>query len=588
MEIKLQGTTVYTVTVADESYTVKAELTQKNGIDTVHIIFDNPTEVKPPVIELNWGIASVDIQGTWHPTGHIDRSLPVAWSHFENANATFGAPINVLYNNNQRNRMTFACSDALNIVKFKFAIREEDSGWICAVKLFDAAIAPLAHYECDIRVDYRDIRYEDAIADVVRWWAAMPEYTPMAPVDECTHPLYSTWYSFHQMAYGDEMEKVLADAAPLGFQSVIVDDGWQMDDASRSYDYCGDWDPAPSKIADMKAHVQRVHDMGLKYYLWYSVPFVGCHSRAYERFKDMFLSGELGNVMILDPRYPEVREYLISTYETAVREWDLDGFKLDFIDSFFQPEKDNPNAAPGKDYVSVPQAVDRLMTDIKLRLMALKPNIAIEFRQCYVGPLMRKYGNMFRAGDCANETVGNKIRTLDLRLCVDSSIVHSDMITWSREETPEAVALQFIGTMFAVPQISVRPGALPESHNRVMKAWIDTWEEFRETILTGKLRANNPELLYTSASVETDCEFVCGAYASGIILPAPAGNPEKILIANGSGEGGVAIRLQKGEGSYTARIRNCLGEVIETTAVHMGQLNELDIPVGGTAVLKLQ
>ncbi len=582
MEIKLQDTR-YTVKIEDGNHTVKADFSTKDSIDTIHLTFDSPSEVKPPVIEVNWGIPSVDIQGTWHPTGHIDRSLPCAWSDFNNANATFGAPMFALYGNSQLNRMTFACSDALNILKFKFAIREEDSNWIFAVKFFDTVVAPLSHYECDIRVDYRPIRYEDTVTDVVRWWAAMPEYTPMAPVDECTHPLYSTWYSFHQMAFGDEIEKVLSDAAPLGFKSVIVDDGWQMDDYARSYDYCGDWEVAPSKIADMKAHVQRVHAMGLKYYLWYSVPFVGCHTRAYERFKDMFLSGDLGNVMILDPRYPEVREYLISTYETAVKEWDLDGFKLDFIDSFFQPVKDNPNAAPGKDYVSVPQAVDRLMTDIKLRLMALKPNIAIEFRQCYVGPLMRKYGNMFRAGDCANETVGNKVRTLDLRLCMDSSIVHSDMITWSKEETPEAVALQFIGTMFAVPQISVRPGSHPETHNKVMKAWIDTWETFREPILTGKFRANNPELLYTSASTETADTYVCGAFANGVILPSPDGTPEKILIANGSGEQGVGLRLNHGR--YTVCIRNCFGEVTATTEACEG-LNLLNVPVGGTAVLE--
>ena len=36
----------------------------------------------------------------------------------------------------------------------------------------------------------------------------------------------------------------------------------------------------------------------------------------------------------LDPRYPEVRQYLIDTYVKALRDWELDGFKLDFIDRF--------------------------------------------------------------------------------------------------------------------------------------------------------------------------------------------------------------------------------------------------------------
>lgn len=76
----------------------------------------------------------------------------------------------------------------------------------------------------------------------------------------------------------------------------------------------------------MREHVKRVHDMGMKYFLWYSVPFVGHDSLAYERFKGKYLS-DGGDTAIFDPRYSDVREYLISTYENAVKEWDLDGFK---------------------------------------------------------------------------------------------------------------------------------------------------------------------------------------------------------------------------------------------------------------------
>lgn len=587
MEIKLNGRVPYILKAEDGAYKITAEITKAEGMDTVHVTFDSAEAIVPPVIEMNWEIPSVDIQGTWHPVGHIDRGIPNVWTGWKNSAAAYSSPMYCLYSSGQMNRMTYACSDGMNAVKYRFVLREEDSNWLCATKLFDDIIAPLSHYECDFRIDYRDIRYEDAITDVVRWWAAMPEYEPMAPVDECTHPLYSTWYSFHQMAYGDEIEEVLESAAPLGFKAVIVDDGWQMEDYARTYAYCGDWEVAPQKIADMKAHVQRVHDMGYKYYLWYSVPFVGIYSKAYKKFKGKYLR-DAGDTAIFDPRYPDVREYLITTYEKAVKDWDLDGFKLDFIDNFSQPKEENPDAPEGKDYISVPQAVDRLMTDIKLRLQALKPNIAIEFRQSYVGPLMRKYGNMFRAADCANETVVNKIRTIDTKLCMDNSIVHSDMITWHKDDTPEAIALQFIGTMFAVPQISVRPGNLPESHRKAMKAWILQWEVYRETILTGKFRANNPELLYTSASVESEDQYVCGAFASGTIIPSPEGTPGRIFIANGSGEKGVAIKLKGGKGHYCAIIRDALGEQCDAAAVFQGQVTYLDVPVGGTAELTMQ
>ncbi len=56
----------------------------------------------------------------------------------------------------------------------------------------------------------------------------------------------------------------------------------------------------------MREHVKRVHDMGMKYFLWYSVPFVGHDSLAYERFKGKYLS-DGGDTAIFDPRYSDVR-----------------------------------------------------------------------------------------------------------------------------------------------------------------------------------------------------------------------------------------------------------------------------------------
>lgn len=586
ISIKLDGRTVYTLTAEEGNYTVKADITNTGEMDIVHLNFDAESPVVPPVIELSWEIPSVDIQGVWHPTCHADRGIPGVWGGGWTSTATFGSPMCCLFSNGGENRLMYACSDAMNPVNYRFALREEDSNWLCSTKLFDAPIAACDHYECTFRIDYRHIPYEEAIGDVVSWWAAMPEYTPMPAVEECLHPLYSTWYSFHQHAYGPEIEDVLESAAPLGFKAVIVDDGWQMEDSARSYMYCGDWEVSPKKIPDMKAHVEKVHAMGLKYYLWYSVPFVGKCSRAYERFKGKYFGD--GDTVVLDPRYPDVREYLITTYENAVKEWDLDGFKLDFIDSFSQPKKESPDAAEGRDYVSVPHAVDRLMTDIKLRLQALKPNIAIEFRQNYIGPLMRKYGNMFRAADCANDTVINKIRTIDTRLCVGTSTVHSDMITWNKNDTATSAALQFIGTMFAVPQISVRPNDLPEDHRKMMRAWIGFWEEYRDVILNGKFRAQCPELLYTSATAQDENRYIAAAYAANTVVPAPEGMPICIAVVNGSGTDGVCVKLPEGNKFYLGLIRDCYGEEVGRCGVQCGTVASINVPSGGRVELTLR
>lgn len=58
----------------------------------------------------------------------------------------------------------------------------------------------------------------------------------------------------------------------------------------------------------------------------------------------------------------------------------------------------------GMDTISVYDAIDRLMKDALAALRKLKPDILIEFRQNYIGPLMRTYGNMLRSTDCPNDS----------------------------------------------------------------------------------------------------------------------------------------------------------------------------------------
>ena len=585
MEKLLHGQNDYIISAADGAYDIRADIVSDGGIDTVHLAFESASEIVPPKITLYWEIPHVDVQGIWTPSSGVNRQIPCVWSGHDASSATASAPLSVMFSSSGKSRQTFACSDAVNVIKYRTALREEDSRYLCEIVFFDADIASLRSYSADVRIDMRDVRYEDAISDVVKWWESMPEYTPMGVSDECISPVYSTWYSFHQMVDAEEIEKVLASCEPLGFSSVIVDDGWQMEDSARSYRFCGDWEVCKKKIPDMREHVKRVHDMGMKYFLWYSVPFVGHDSLAYERFKGKYLS-DGGDTAIFDPRYSDVREYLISTYETAVKEWDLDGFKLDFIDSFRQPGTENPDAAPGKDFVSVPDAVDRLMTDIKSRLIALKPNICIEFRQAYIGPLMHKYGNMFRAADCANDTLANKVRTIDLRLTLGSSPAHADMLTWNPADTAEAAALQLVSTMFAVPQISVRPYLLPESHNVMMKSWLEFWKAHRSTLLFGKFRAENPELLYSQASAEDDGCYIAVSFANNIIMKYPESDHGETVFVNGSGCDGITVDFPAGE--YRAKVESCTGDVLSDSTVKItdnGTLNRFAVPVAGRVTI---
>ena len=169
----------------------------------------------------------------------------------------------------------------------------------------------------------------------------------------------------------------------MGMDTLIVDAGWEMDGPERTFAYCGDWSPVASKFPDMKAFSDRIHALGMKVMFWFSVPFVGKRSKAYERFKDMLLgihenTGE-NSCYRLDPRYPEVRAYLVDIYRNALLKWGIDGFKLDFIDSF-KLSADTPESDPRRDVTSLEDAVDRLLKEITEALREINPEVLIEFR----------------------------------------------------------------------------------------------------------------------------------------------------------------------------------------------------------------
>lgn len=584
---KIRGMFEYSLSCEQDNFEVGMTLSKKeSGLEEICIELDSGAPCVPAPMRLEFYAPIVDVQGCWRPGLGVGCPLPVDWMHPMEAKATSSAPVVELFGKNYENRLCFACSDALNIVKYSAGVHEESAEMQVYALLFDAPMAPISHYQVRFIVDTRPQFYAKTLNNVAAWWRVSGYEA--AEVPECARlPMYSSWYSFHQRLNPAELERQCALSAQLGCKTVIVDDGWQTDDNARGYAYCGDWAVCQAKMGDMRAHVERVHDLGMKYMLWYSVPYVGVKSTAWAQFKDRMLEvDEEQGAGILDPRYPEVREYLISTYERAMREWNLDGFKLDFVDAFRQPERENPNAPDGRDTPSVPVAVDRLLKETLKRLRAIKPDVLIEFRQRYTGPAMRGYGNMFRAADCPNDRVLNRVRTLDIRLLCEDSAAHADMLMWNREEPVESAALQMINVLFAVPQISVLLDKLPEAHRKMAAFYLNFWRENRDVLLDGELKPFAPELAYPLVKAENENKLLAVAYAD-CCLEFQAGERRQILLVNASGRPRLVADCAADLGERTYRVLNCMGEETEsgTIALKAG-VQALKVPESGVMIIE--
>ncbi|MBQ7715408.1 MAG: alpha-galactosidase [Clostridia bacterium] len=550
---------------------VSVEETADGGIVWLRfkVKFDAPRT--PEKISVCWNEPITETYSFWGPNVGTQRHLAPSWGpRITSSRLASGAPVHSIISSDGSNRLTVAISDADSATDIATGVFEDTAEMQCRVKFFTNPLPPITEYSATIRLDRRRINYCDVLRDAASWWENDCGYKPCRVPYDAKMPMNSLWYSFHQYLEHDKIVEQCRLSAPFGMKTVIIDDGWQTADKG-GYSHCGDWEPVG--LSDIRETVEDIHKTGMKVILWYSVPFIGIYSKNYERFKDMTLYSLFDDTTyVLDPRYKEVRDYLVAIYKNAIVEYKLDGLKLDFIDSFCHSDR---SLLPDerRDYVSLDEAVDALMTETYDALTAVDPDVMIEFRQSYTGPAIRKFGNMLRVGDCACDALANRRAIIDLRLISGDTAVHSDMLMWNTDDPVESVALQLGSVLFGVPQISMKIERLPEDHKRALKFYLDFWISRRDLLMNGTLYAASPETTYSQAYVEKDNEAVLVAYDDPVVKCK-----WNSFTAVNCGAGDCLYF--DGANGLSYKVVNCTGDEV-SRGTFSADIEKLPVPRGG-------
>lgn len=562
------------------NWNFKLSTTYENGREYLKIEMDGYEEAVPSPFTVSFAVPQNDAHHLWSVNGTSRFQIKPDWAASYKSSISSGMPLYQFLNDSNRNRLTIAMSEVFDEVVAEVGLREEGCLLCGHIKYFTAPHAPLSHYETVICFDSRNLFWAKSIQEASAWMSEASGCKPCQVPEAATDPLYSSWYQFHQDVHAGDIEAECKLASELGMRTIIVDDGWQTEDTSRGYAFCGDWEVVESRFPNMWDHVDQVHRMGMKYMLWYSVPYVGIHSKAYERFKDKALKvNDGGNVLVLDPRFPEVREYLLNLYVKAMNDWGLDGFKLDFIDQFRLTGTD-PDIAQnyaGRDFKSVPDAVNKLMSDIQSELHEMNPEVLLEFRQSYIGPAIRQYGNMLRVSDCPGDLQANRIGIANLRLTSGATAVHSDMIEWSSAESPENAGRAILSALFGTIQYSVMLRDISQAHRNVIKHWIDFSQKHRETLLHSDFYPSHPEAGYPTIEAANDKEWIIAAYQDDIVVDVASCDRDTYII-NATGANAVYVSLDKSPSKVEAF--DTYGRSVKAPAVKKG-ISRIEIPVSG-------
>ena len=573
--------------IAPDNLCVNIEEREENRVKFFDVVINTSEEIEFEQVKIEWYQPSIDMHTFWHCGAGKNKNLKVDWEYGIDSKATVNAPAGTFLNVAGKNRYSVAYSDCIETVNLNLGIHEETAELKCVLTLFREKSKKRKVYKETIRMDFRDIPYHEAIKDMSKWYESMNRYESLKVPEIAKKPMYSTWYNFHQNLKDIEIEEQCKIAKELGMNTLIVDDGWQTEDNNRWYGYTGDWNIAESRFPNMKEHVQRVHDIGMKYMLWYSVPYMGKYAEVWEEFKDKLLYYHEEHMAgVLDLRYPEVREYLLGKYIKMIKENDIDGLKLDFVDQF------DIRYAKGtaleedlrRDFESIQEAVDCFLQRVITELKKIKEDIMIEFRQRYIGPAMRKHGNIFRVMDCPNDVLTNRVNSIDLRLFSGNTAVHSDMVMWNKEDSAESAALQLINILFAVPQYSMKLNEISEEHFKMSKFYLGFMEKHQDVLLQGELIPYNPELLYPKVESYTDNKKIIAFYGDVVIKTGKI--PNELFIVNGALGDEFVLEVED-ELRGVMAIYDCMGNMVKSEFAEWNKgLRKVSVPKSGIVAIE--
>lgn len=543
---------------------------------------------------IEWWWPAPETLTIWRPLHSTPKDLPPDWGTegCRDVRTVRSAPVASLVDAQDRSPATVSLSSSVRHCEFLAGV-DEDNGEI-RFRLHITDVAPSTDGVCRIllRIDLRRLHFAEALRGVTTAWADELG-DRIVPVPRLAREaMYSTWYADHQKVSAKSVERHAASSSPYGCRAIIVDGGWQNNDIDGDYGdigatyyaSCGDWEPDSDRFPDMAAHVARVQQMGHKYLLWIAPPFIGDRAVAWDIFKNQTLGrGEGDRFAVLDPRYPDVRAHIIEACIRPVRDWGVDGLKIDFIDQWgLRPAG---RAGQGTDCTTVDEGAELVLAGIVQELQRIRDGVLVEFRQDYVHPRLWQFGTMIRASDCPMDVVENRVRTIDARLLSGDRAVHSDMMMWHKDAPAEVAAMHLINAMFSTPQVSVDLATLANGQEKAVRFWLDFLNQHSETLLSGKLTPSRPDARYTQARAEGEHETIVATFADPLVQLRPT--DQRVTVVNGGGDPRILV-TGSGTNPMHLTVFDCTGEeVLNTTTSLTSGLLQIDIPICGLACIEL-
>lgn len=304
----------------------------------------------------------------------------------------------------------------------------------------------------------------------------------------------ATYFDFDET----KLTKIIDDAANMGFELFLLDDGWFGNKHPRNNDDAGlgDWQTNTKKLPNGIPYlIQECKKRNLKFGIWVEPEMVNPRSELYEKHPDWVIAQPhrertlQRNQLILDLSNPKVQEFVYNTVDNILQEnpgieyvkWDANRYVFNSGSSYLSADKQS-----------------HLFFDYSKHLLEIMEKISkkypdVTFMACSGGGGRIDYGSMKHFDEYWISDNNDPIQriftqwgtqyffpTIGLASHVSVSPNHI-----SGRSTP--LKIRFDIAMAAKLGMDLQPSQMTEKEYQFSRNAIQTYKEIRETVLMGDL-----------------------------------------------------------------------------------------------------
>lgn len=436
------------------------------------------------------------------PISEVHRVYPLSiwdnpglpWWVEHSTASTRGIPCIMLLRRDGENKFTIGFGDQVyeSQIKGNLVFRGEGTYHLEGRKLFlDSTKLEVQEYKDAFYISIAPLYWFDVARDYSSFVDSFTGYEPNPIPNWAYEPVYCSWYP-----YEDNInEKIIWENAKIakevGIGTFLIDAGWNTEREGEWHwidGGYGDYIPCRSKFPDFKRLIERMKkELGLKVEVWLAPFWLGSESGAYKKGLGIARCKVREGDKIVDninlcPQNPQTLKRMEEITRYLFGELGVDGIWVDFVDSLpWECSADHEHIFP-----TIGEGASACLERIYKTAVSIRPDAVIEYRIFHGNLCNKRFLNVLETTDTPHNYDDNRRFGVYVRSFARGVVVKTDPTMWSPKCLPQEVA-KHCATMImgGVPAFSLDFPSLPQSHLRILSAYLSFYKKHREALLKG-------------------------------------------------------------------------------------------------------